>query len=166
MDLATSPAVPAYIMERIADVHLENLKRVLTAAGDLIDIVYFYDDVASQERLLMSPDMYRRHVQPFHQGIIDLASSHGKRMMMHCGGSVYPLINRLIEIGLDILNPIQPSAKNMNPEKLAQEFGSRIAFHGSIDTQQFLPNATRIASAAQDRGVARRMRAGVEFEAY
>ena len=130
MDLATSPAVPAYIMERIAEVHLENLKRVLRTAGDLIDIVYFYDDVASQERLLMSPDMYRRHIQPFHQGIIDLASSHGKRTMMHCCGSVYPLINRLIEIGLDILNPIQHSAKNMNPEKLAQEFGSQIAFHG------------------------------------
>jgi uroporphyrinogen decarboxylase len=142
MDLATSPAVPAYIMERIAEVHLENLKRVLRTAGDLIDIVYFYDDVASQERLLMSPDMYRRHIQPFHQGIIDLASSHGKRTMMHCCGSVYPLINRLIEIGLDILNPIQPSAKNMNPEKLAQEFGGRIAFHGGIDTQQFLPRAT------------------------
>ena len=68
--------------------------------------------------------------------------SHGKRTMMHCCGSVYPLINRLIEIGLDILNPIQHSAKNMNPEKLAQEFGSRIAFHGGIDTQQFLPKAT------------------------
>jgi len=62
--------------------------------------------------------------------------------MMHCHGSVYPLINQLIEMGLSILNPIQPSAKNMNPEKLAQEFGGRIAFHGGIDTQQFLPRAT------------------------
>ena len=142
MDLVTSPAVPVYIMECIAEVHLENLRRVLTTAGDLIDIVYFYDDVASQERLLMSPEMYRRHIQPFHQRIIDLAVSHGKRVMMHCCGSVYPLINRLIEMGLGILNPIQPSAKNMSPEKLAQEFGGRIAFHGGIDTQQFLPKAT------------------------
>src|SRR5260370_5740428 len=128
------PDVPVYIMERIAEVHLENLKRVLKPAGDLIEIVYFYDDVASQERLLMRPEMYRRHIQPFHQRIIDVAVSHGKRAMMHCRGSVYPLINRLIEMGLSILNPIQPSAKNMNPEKLAQEFGGRIAFHGCIDT--------------------------------
>jgi uroporphyrinogen decarboxylase len=142
VDLATNPAAPVYIMERIAEVHLENLKRVLNTTGDLIDIIYFYDDVASQERLLMSPEMYRRHIQPFHQRIIDLAVGHGKCAMMHCCGSVYPLINRLIEMGLSILNPIQPSAKNMNPEKLAQEFGGWIAFHGGIDTQQFLPKAT------------------------
>jgi len=141
-DLAISPDLPQYIMERIAEVHLDNLKRVLEIAGDLIDIVYFYDDVATQESLLVSPEMYKRYIQPFHQRIIDLAVSHGKRAMMHCCGSVYPLINRLIEMGLGILNPIQPSAQNMNLERLAQEFGGRIAFHGGIDVQQFLPKAT------------------------
>jgi uroporphyrinogen decarboxylase len=141
-NLAITPALPLYVMERIADVHLDNLKRVLEIAGNLIDIVYFYDDVASQEGLLVSPEMYQRYIQPFHERIIDLAVSHDKRAMMHCCGSVYPLINRLIEMGLSILNPIQPSAKNMNPERLAQEFGGRIAFHGGIDVQQFLPKAT------------------------
>ncbi len=142
VDLAITPALPLYIMERIAEVHLDNLKRVLDVAGDLIDIVYFYDDVASQDALLMSPEMYRQYLQPFHQRIIDLAVSRGKRAMMHCCGSVYLLVNRLIDMGLSILNPIQPSAKNMNPERLAQEFAGRIAFHGGIDIQQFLPKAT------------------------
>ena len=87
-------------MERIAEVHLDNLKGFSKLAGDLIDIVYFYDDVATQESLLMSPEMYRRYVQPFHQRIIDLAVSQGKRAMMHCCGSVYPLIGQLIEMGL------------------------------------------------------------------
>ena len=69
----------------------------LRPPATLIDIVYFYDDVASQERFLMSPEMYRRHIQRFHRRNIDLAVSHGKRVMMHCCGSVYPPINRLIE---------------------------------------------------------------------
>ncbi len=142
IDLAIAPALPLYIMERIAEVHLDNLRRVLEIAGDLIDIVYFYDDVASQEGLLLSPEMYRQYIQPFHQRIINLGRSHGKLTMMHSCGSVYPLINQLIEMGLNILNPIQPSAKNMDPERLAQEFGGRIAFHGGIDVQQFLPHAT------------------------
>jgi uroporphyrinogen decarboxylase len=142
MELAIDPALPLYIMERIAEVHLENLRRVLEHAGDLIDIVYFYDDLASQEGLLLSAEMYQRCIQPHHQRIIGLAARYSKPTMMHSCGSVYPLINHLIKMGLNILNPIQPSAKNMNPEKLAEEFGGRLVFHGGIDVQQFLPKAT------------------------
>jgi uroporphyrinogen decarboxylase len=142
MDLAASPAMPAYVMERIAEVHLENLHVVLETTGDLIDLVYFYDDVASQEGLLMSPALYEQRLQPFHQRIIDLASRYGKPVMMHSCGSVYRLIPRLIDMGLAVLNPIQPSARWMEPERLAAEFGGRLAFHGGIDVQQFLPRAT------------------------
>ena len=137
LDLAAEPAMPRYVMERIAEVHLENLRVVLETAGDLIDIVYFYDDLASQEGLLISPRLYEQHIQPLHQRIIDLARRHGKPVMMHSCGSIYRLIPRLIEMGLAILNPIQPSARFMDPERLAAEFGSRIVFHGGIDVQQF-----------------------------
>ncbi len=140
--LAISPELPTYIMERIAEVHLENLRTVLETTGDLIDIVYYYDDIASQDSLLISPKMYATHIQPFHRRIIDLAGSFDKPVMLHCCGSVYPLIEQLIEMGLSVLNPVQPSAKNMNPETLADEFGDRITFHGGIDVQQFLPFAT------------------------
>ena len=141
LDLAMKPAMPLYVMERIAEIHIENLHTVLNIAGDLIDIVYFYDDIASQEGLLISPQMYEDFVQPFHQRIIDIAHSYGKPTMMHCCGSVYSMIERFIDMRLAILNPIQPSAKNMNPERLSDEFGGRIAFHGGIDIQQFLPVA-------------------------
>ncbi|MFQ5821768.1 MAG: uroporphyrinogen decarboxylase family protein, partial [Candidatus Heimdallarchaeota archaeon] len=141
LDLAVKPEMPRYVMERIAEVHLENLRTVLEIAGDLIDIVYFYDDVASQQSLLISPHMYEDFVQPYHQEIIDIAKSYGKPTMMHCCGAVYPLIEKFIDMGLVILNPIQPTAEKMNPERLAQEFGGRIAFHGGIDIQHFLPTA-------------------------
>lgn len=142
LDLAMRPEMPLYVMDRIAEVHIENLRTVLSIAGDLIDIVYFYDDIAQQDGLLISPQMYENFVQPYHQEIIDIAASYGKATMMHCCGAVYPLINKFIDMGLSILNPIQPAAKNMNPERLTEEFGGRIAFHGGIDIQSFLPTAT------------------------
>ena len=129
-------------MERIAEVHLENLRVVLESAGDLIDLVYFYDDLASQEGLLLSPRLYERHIAPFHSRIIELARRHGKPVMMHCCGSIRALIPRLIDIGLAVLNPIQPSARDMEPERLAAEFGGRLTFHGGIDVQRFLPGAS------------------------
>jgi len=143
VELASEPANPLYILDRIAEVHEENLRRVLEIAGDLIDVVYFYDDVASQRGLLLSPGMYDKFLQPYHQRIIDIARRHGKPVMMHSCGAVYPLIPRLIDMGLSVLNPVQPSAKGMHPEKLAEEFAGRIAFHGGIDVQHFLPTATR-----------------------
>lgn len=142
LDMALNPEMVRYVMDRIAEVHFENLRTVLATTGDKIDIIYFYDDVASQQNLLMSPQMYRDFIQPYHQKVIDIASEYNKPTMMHCCGAVYPLIETFIDMGLKILNPIQPSAKNMNPEKLAEDFGGRIAFHGGIDVQQFLPRAT------------------------
>jgi uroporphyrinogen decarboxylase len=129
-------------MDRIAEVHVENLHQVLTRAHDLIDIVYFYDDLASQEGLLMSAAMYARMIQPYHARIIQVASSFGKPVMMHSCGSVYRLIPRLIDMGLSILNPIQTTARGMDPETLAREFGNQLVFHGAIDVQRLLPTAT------------------------
>ncbi len=142
LDMALNPEMVRYVMDRIAEVHFENLRTVLATAGDKIDIIYFYDDVASQQNLLISPQMYSDFIQPYHQKVIDIASEYNKPTMMHCCGAVYPLIETFIDMGLKILNPIQPSAKNMNPEKLAEDFGGRIAFHGGIDVQQFLPYST------------------------
>jgi uroporphyrinogen decarboxylase len=142
LDLFMDPSHPLYIMQRIAEVHLANLQAALETAGDLIDIVYFYDDLASQESLLFSPEMYDGFIRPFHEKIIGLAKRFGKPAMMHCCGAVYPLIPRLIDMGLDILNPVQPAARDMNPVKLAAEFGGRLVFHGGIDVQKFLPFAT------------------------
>ena len=141
-DLALRPELPAYIMERIAEVHLANLESVLRLAGDQIDLVYFYDDLASQNGLLISTGMYDRFLRKHHQRLFDLAARYGKPAMLHCCGSVYPLLPQLIEMGLAVLNPIQPRAKNMAHPKLAREFGGRIAFHGGIDIQDFLPRAT------------------------
>jgi len=141
VDLAAEPEMPAYIMERITEVHLENLQRVLEIAGDGIDMVYFYDDIGTTTGLLISPETYEQQIQPFHQRLIDLATAHGKPVMLHSCGAVHDMIPRWIDMGLGVLNPIQPLARNMEPERLAADFGGRIAFHGGIDIQELLPKA-------------------------
>lgn len=142
MDLAVDPAIPMYIMERLTDVYVENTRRVLEVAGERVDIVYFYDDVATQQSLMISPDMWNKYVRPFQQRIIGIAKRFDKPVMYHCDGAIYPLIPQLIEMGVDVLNPIQADAKGMAPENLKLEFGDQLSFHGGIDIIDTLPNGT------------------------
>ena len=121
-DLAAEPELPRYIMERITEVHAANLRAALRAAGDVLDIVYFYDDFASQTGLLIRPEMYDLYVRPFHQQLIDIAAQFGKPVMLHSCGAVFPLIPRLIDMGISILNPIQPRARGMAAENLRPRF--------------------------------------------
>lgn len=152
-DLATGAAASRYLLDRVADILVEALRRALSAAGDRIDLVYFYDDLATQDGLLISPRLYERCVQPHHQRLIDAARSFGKPAMLHCCGAIRPMIPRFIDMGLAVLNPVQPSARGMDPESLARDFGGRITFHGGIDIQRFLPAATPARVRAEARRV-------------
>ena len=126
MDLAINPDIPRYIMSRLCDVQVENTRRVLELVGDRLDMVYFYDDVATQNSLMISPETWHAEVRPYHARLVDLAHSHGVAVMYHCDGSIYRLIPALIEMGVDVLNPIQPDAKDMDARRLKEEFGTRL----------------------------------------
>lgn len=142
MDLVNQPEIPAYIMERLTEVYVENTKRVLDLAGDRLDMVYFYDDVATQQNLMISARMWRKLIKPLHVRIIDVARRRGIPVMYHCDGALYPLIPELIEMGVDVLNPVQADAAGMDPERLKAEFGDRLSFHGGIDIIKTLPKGT------------------------
>jgi uroporphyrinogen decarboxylase len=151
IDLATQPEIPGYIMGRLADVYVENTRRVLELAGDRLDMVYFYDDVATQNSLLISPDTWRTAVRPHHARLVELAHSYGVPVMYHCDGAIYRLIPELIELGIDVLNPIQPDARDMDGYRLKEEFGDRLSFHGGIDIIKTLPRGTREEVIAEVR---------------
>lgn len=142
MDLASQPEIPIYIMERLTEVHVENLKRVLEIAGDDLDMVYFYDDVATARSLMISPSMYRDMVRPCHARIIEVARKFNKPVMYHCDGAIAHLIPDLIELGVNLLNPIQPDSPGMECERLKRDFGDKMAFHGGIDIIKTLPRGT------------------------
>ncbi|MCP4196679.1 MAG: hypothetical protein GY762_05955 [Proteobacteria bacterium] len=138
-DLVKTPEIPLYIMDRLTEVYVENTRTVLDAVGDRLDMVYLYDDVATQNSLMISKRMYRKFVRPYHERIIDIAKSYGIPVMFHCDGALYPLLPDLIDLGIDLLNPVQADAKGMEPEKLKSEFGDRLSFHGGIDIIKTLP---------------------------
>jgi uroporphyrinogen decarboxylase len=142
VDLVAEPEIPRYLMGRIADVHVENTRRVLDLVGDRLDLVYLYDDVAAQNSLLISPQTWRGEIRPHHARLVELAHGRGVPVMYHCDGAVVPLIPELIELGVDVLNPIQPDARGMDPRALKDAFGDRLAFHGGVDIVTTLPRGT------------------------
>ncbi len=139
MDLVLRPEMARYIMDRLLEVHLANLERVMGLAADRFDMIYTYDDLAHQHALLMSVDMWKATVAGFQRKLFAAARRHDKPLMYHSCGAIRPLIGELIDMGLDVLNPIQPQAEGMDFAQLKAEFGDSLCFHGGIDIQQLLP---------------------------
>lgn len=143
MDMAAEPEIPHYIMGRLTDFYCEYVRRAMAAAGDKYDLVYTYDDVAGQSTLLMSKDMWREMVRPYHVKLNEVIHGCGKRVMYHSCGAVFDLIGELRDLPIDILNPIQPRAAGMDMEKIKAAYGKDLCFHGGIDIQQVLPRGTQ-----------------------
>jgi len=137
-DLVENPQIAEAALERIYFIHEELIRRILDEAGDLIDLVYVAEDLGTQESLLMSPSAFRRFLKPWMARMIEFVHSRGLRVMHHDDGAIRPLISDLIEIGVDVLNPIQWRCRGMDREGLARDFGKSLVFHGGIDNQQTL----------------------------
>ena len=152
-EMAADPAIPTYMLERITDILVEVTRRLLDTAGDDIDMVYFYDDIGSNLSLLISKKMWRTFIRPCHQKLIDVAKQRSKQVMYHTDGAVRPLIPDLIEMGVDVLNPIQPGTTGMEPAALKRDFGAQISFHGGVDIVGLLPKG----SPADVRNAAKRL---------
>jgi len=124
----------------IADWYVRVADNALALVGDKIDIVFFGDDLASQLAPLFDPEIYRTLMKPRHRRMIEAIKSHGApKVLYHSCGAVTPMIDDLIEIGVDALNPIQVTAHGMEPAGLKEHYGRRIAFWGGISTQGVLP---------------------------
>jgi len=145
VDLGNNPALVHAILDMVLEVRLAYWGKVLEELGDLIDVVLEADDLGHQTNSLISPQMYRRYLQPRHKELFHFIKSHSHAaVFLHSCGAIYRLIPDLIEAGVDILNPIQLSAANMgDTKKLKQEFGQYLTFWGGgIDTQSILPRGT------------------------
>ena len=142
VDMALDSPIPRYMMERISDIVVETTERFLAAAGEGVDMLYFYDDVAANSSLLISREMWASYIKPCHQRLIDTAHRHGKKVMYHSDGAMRPLIGELIDMGVDLLNPIQPGIAGMETDGLKRDFGSRLCFHGGMDIVGILPKGS------------------------
>ena len=128
-----------------AEIGIKNLERIYQAVGNKVHVVFVDGtDLAAQDTLFCSPDVYRELYQPFSKKINDWIHANTEwKSMKHCCGGCEPLIEGFIEAGFDILNPVQTSAKGMGAQLLADKYGGRIVFWGGgVDTQQTLPFGT------------------------
>jgi len=118
----------------------------LTAANKLVelgvDMIHLGDDMGSQNQMLISPGMWRRYFKPRMANIISELKgiNPGLKIAYHTDGNVEPIIPELIEIGLDVLNPIQPAS--MDPARIKREYGDKLCYWGTIDEQHTLPFGT------------------------
>jgi len=139
IDLSLDPNFACHIMDKIMEFVIEDARLTIEAGGNRFTFVEYNDDIATQRGLLISPSMWRKYVKPRMKAFCDMVHRHNVKVKYHSCGSVYAVIPDLIEIGVDILNPIQILAKDMDPFRLKQEFGKDLCFHGGVDIQQLLP---------------------------
>jgi uroporphyrinogen decarboxylase len=133
------PEVVHAALDRITDFYYELSEIVFESAEGRIDIFFIGDDYGCQTGLLMSLPLWREFFKPRLARLYGLGKRHGCTIMQHSCGSIRSIIPELIEIGMDVLDPIQVRAAGMDPRELKTAFGSNIAFHGAVDTQRTLP---------------------------
>jgi len=143
MDLALNPDFAVALIKKVANIHMQFLKNALKECGEYLDVVVQGGDFGTQSSLIFSPQMFRKHIKPILAQVIELIKKNtSAKVFYHSCGAIAPIINDLIEIGIDILNPFQVSAEGMNPEELKKSFGNKLSFWGGIDTQSILPFGT------------------------
>ena len=144
INMALRPDFARALLEKIAAYCKQLMGRFLDELGDNVDIIKIGDDLGTQESLMISPRMYREMLKPVHADFISFIKSRTRaRVFFHSDGDVAPLIEDFIEIGVDILNPIQTSAGSMSDlPALKKRFGDNIVFCGGIDTHRILPHGS------------------------
>lgn len=149
MDLILQPELCTAIMDRVCDVAVGTAVRALEIVGNQVDIYRLSgEDLGTQLGPMISFDLYNKVVRPrfirLWTAVKSTLRKHNPdgKLMLHSCGNVRPFIPDWIEMGLNILDPIQPRAKDMQPEELKRDFGKRIAFHGGVDLQHTLPFGT------------------------
>jgi uroporphyrinogen decarboxylase len=142
--MLTQPEFCEALLDRTLRFWLDWFRAFLDEAGDLVDVIMIGDDLAGQSGPLFRPEFYRRVVKPRQKRLVQyIRSRTGAKIWYHTCGSCVEYIPDLLDNGIDILNPVQISARNMDPAGLKARFGGRLAFWGGgIDAQHVLPSAS------------------------
>jgi uroporphyrinogen decarboxylase len=161
LDMAAEPKLVGILFDLLTDIMLGTVGDVLAEVGDLVDVVSVSDDIGMQDRTTVSPEMYRRLIKPRQARAFRFIHDRTQApLMYHTCGSVYAILDDLIEIGVDALNPVQTDAASMDPARLKTEFGARISFWGGIDSSRILPWGTPAQVRSQVHRVIRTLGPG------
>ncbi len=142
IDPLEAPEFTHELIRRICDFFYAHHRRMFEACEGLIDTAQVTDDLGSQTGPLISLPLYREFYAPHHRRFIDLCHEFGIKVFHHDDGNCRPFLPLLVDMGIDILNPIQWRCPGMDMRDLKAQFGKRICFHGAVDNQQTLPFGT------------------------
>jgi uroporphyrinogen decarboxylase len=144
LNLALRPEFAQALLHKIAELCRRLMEHFLRELGENVDIIKIGDDLGAQDKLLISPRMYRQMLKPIHADYIAFIKERTRaKVFFHSDGDVFDLLDDFVEIGIDILNPIQTSAGRMaNLAELKRRYGENLVFCGALDTQRVLPYGT------------------------
>jgi uroporphyrinogen decarboxylase len=144
MDLLVNRKFAEALMDQLAEANIRRFERYAATVGQYVHVVQFEDDLGMQDRPLLRPDLYREVVRPYHEKLFRFAKSRcDAYLLLHTDGAISPFIPDFIEMGVDILNPVQVSAAGMDTQALKRKFGRDITFWGGgCDSQRVLPFGT------------------------
>jgi len=142
MDLATEPEMAHAIFERITEYNIRFCTNVLRATKGRVDLIFTADDIAGQNGMLLSVEMWREHIKPYHERLNRAIHELGAKVVLHVCGGVMDAVEGFIEMGVDVLQALQFDAAGMDPVKLKTKFGDRLCFEGGVSVQKTLPFGT------------------------
>ena len=142
VDLALEPKNAEILLDNVNECAISFLEKCMEKIKGLVDGVYVGDDFGTQNGLAISPSMWRKYIKPRYKKLVSVVKKYGLKYCHHSCGGVRQIIPDMIELGFDVLNPVQPLAFGMDPYALGEEFGKDIAFYGGIDEQKTLPNGS------------------------
>ena len=142
LNMATHPEWAHFLSRKFTDFYKRDYIRAAGATNGRIDLYLLISDLGSQHGPLISVPMFHEFVAPYLREMVDCIHGLGGKVLFHSCGLIRPFISELIQVGIDVLDPIQPVGPEMSPEQLKAEFGDRLSFHGGIDMQHLLPQGT------------------------
>jgi uroporphyrinogen decarboxylase len=142
-DLLVNREFAARLIERILQIQLAIFDRYLAIVGPYVEMVETSDDYGMQTGPLISPELYREMLKPAHRRLNSFIKERTRaKIYLHSCGSIAGVLDELIDAGIDVINPVQPKAKDMSSAGLKSRFGKRVVFHGGVDEQYVLPHGS------------------------
>ncbi len=140
MDIVLDKKLTIALFNKVLEIELEIYEKLLTYVGKYIQLVMFTEDLGREDGLLFSPQFYLEVLKPCQEKLIQTITKHTQaKIAIHSDGAIRPLLKDFIEVGVDMINPVQAKARDMDTKKLKKDFGKDLCFWGGIDTQKILP---------------------------
>lgn len=150
-DPLLKPDFTHHLLDRMCGFIFEHHRRMFEACGGLIDVAQVTDDLGSQHGPMISLAVYREFYKPHHARFIALCREFGIKVFHHDDGSCRAFLPDLVEMGIDILNPVQWTCPGMDLAELKREYGDKLCFHGGVENQRILPFGTPAEVRAEVR---------------